>query len=75
MMQEDKETVISNINKEPIGSSENIKFRTMIITIQENISSYSVACPQRNKNFRNATANVKIDKKYKELLKVINETL
>ena len=47
----------------------------MIITIQENISSYTVACPQWNRNFRNAKANAKIEEKYKELLKVINKNL
>ena len=75
MMEEDKEAMTSNVNEESIESSEDIKIGTMTITIQENSSSYTVACSQWNKNFRNFIADGKIEEKYKELLKIMDGTI
>ena len=75
MMEEDKEAMTSNVNEESIESSEDVKIGTMTITIQENSSSYTVACSQWNKNFRNFIADGKIEEKYKELLKIMDGTI
>ena len=75
MMEKHKEAMTSNINKEPMESSEDVEIETMIITIQENSSSYSVAFSKLNKNFKNFIADAKVEEKFKELLKIIVGTL